>query len=103
LQLSQRNDVQDHKDGLNRYTKVDAHDANKDHFLSPEDGKLRPLNVQRAPGYERPAHLKFSWSDPPKKNIFKRGWQWFQSVQKQTLTWTYNDWVTYKRKRMESE
>jgi hypothetical protein len=103
LQISRRDDVQDHKDGLNRYTKIDAQNANKDHYLCPDDGKLCLLDVQRAPGYERPAHPEISWSDPPEKNIFKSGWQWFQSVPKQTLTWTYNDWVKHKYKCVESK
>lgn len=81
---------------LDRCTNVDPGDQSRDHFLYPDDGKLRFLRVQQTLSHDRPAHLPASSSGPSKRAQFHK-------VPAKTLPWTYNDWVSDKDERMDRE
>jgi hypothetical protein len=94
--VSMAGGLQDHKDSLNRYTRVSDRNRGNDHYLQPEDGKLGLLRVQRAPGYSRHAGLRTTWMDPEEPGPFKLFWTWLQDTPRNVVTWTYDDWLKSK-------
>ncbi|KAI0406826.1 hypothetical protein F4802DRAFT_77668 [Xylaria palmicola] len=90
---------QDHKDSLNRYIRVQASLKDKDHYLSPEDGKLVLLRVQCVKDHRRDQGLATTWIDPLDRHLLARAWKGFRESPRSILTWTYNDLLREKSVR----
>jgi hypothetical protein len=86
-----------HKDSMQRYTDVDWA-ANLDHYLCAEDGKLKLLRVQMAPGYKQPTLGKFdrTWSLPRDLNGFQSLWRSVSNAPRGIVRWTFSGGVKSK-------
>jgi hypothetical protein len=89
--------IRHHKDSMQRYTDVDWA-ADQDHYLRAEDGKLKLLRVQMAPGYKQPTLGKFNrtWSLPRDVSGFRSLWRSVSNAPRGIVRWTFSDSVKSK-------
>jgi hypothetical protein len=90
--------LQQHKDSMQRYSSPTCND-DKDRYLGAEDGKLRLLKVQLAPGYTQENMGRYSrtWSLPRRVGAIKGMWRSFRNAPKKIVRWTYGSTLGPKR------